>query len=236
MMLQSLVFVGLGLLATQAEGASDPASVEGRWRLSFTLPITQTAPVLGEFERVMQMTAIVDFEKREGGLVQRTSPCSLEISGGNVAARVDVPDRFADAILVPPTEVMSSDGRIESELKDIYLGYDPASPSAPPPTSPDAPAVTDGDRDGHPGVTVVLKVLQFGRVELFVTQHLHLRLVGERTSPGRYQGDVGVIAFEQSLLGSAPSVPGLAEELAVRARTGTFTLERVTPQTTCATL
>lgn len=235
MILHSLVFVGIGLFATQAEGTSDPASVEGRWRLSLTLPITQTAPVLGDLERVMRMSAIVDFEEREGGLQQRTSPCGLEIDGGNFAARVDVPDRFADAILVPSTEVISSDGRIESELKDIHLGYEPATPGAPPPTSPDAAAVTDGDRDGNPGVTVVLRVLQLGTVELFVTQHLHLRLVGERTSPGRYQGDVGVIAFEQNLIGSAPSVPGLAEDLSVRARTGAFALERVTPETTCAT-
>lgn len=235
MIVQTLILVGLAASQPPASTAANASSDEGRWRLTLTMPVVQNAPFLGDLERSFRMSALVDVTAGRDGLEQRTSACALSIEGG-IAARVSVPDDFASAIDVPLSPLESSNGRISTELREVHVGYVPSEPGESPPKSADAPSVTDGDRDGNPGATVVLRLFELGRVQLFVVQLLHLRLEGERKSPSRYEGVVRVLAFEQNLLGSEPRLPGLADDLTTRARDGRFTLEKVSPKTTCATL
>lgn len=217
-----------GLLAGQAAG--DAGDLEGRWHLTFTLPIVQRAPVMGDTSRDFVLHAIVEVTGEErGALSQRTRPCAVELKGGG-ATRVEVPEGFPAAITVPASPISLEDGRVATALSGITVGYRDGKKALP--DDEDDPSVTDGDRDGEPGATVVLHVLEMGEVKLFVVLRLALQLEGKRAGDDRYEGVVHVRRFEQNILGSAPPLPFLAQ-VRTSAEDGRFTLERADDGATC---
>ncbi len=226
------LLLAAGLSAAQTGAPSD---LEGRYRLSLELPVVQRAPVFGVFERTVRLLALVDIRVRDGRARQQPSACSLDATGGRVA-QVSVPDAFVDALAIPASALEVQGDRLTTELGGIHLGYQPEAADSPPPESASDSSVVDADQDGHPGVTVELSLFELGELKVFVAQHYHLRLVGERAGEERYQGKVQVIDFAQSAFGSEPELPGGVGDLTLHASQGTFTLEKVAPETTCGDL
>lgn len=235
-----VVALALGMPSPAAAEAPSPASPEGRWRLSLSLPVEQTAPVVGELERRFELTGLVDVRADREGFTQQTRACAFAITGGGFASSVEVPDTFLDAIQVPASPLEASSDGIVTVLHGIHLGYESDHGNEDPPRHASDPRVRDSDGDGNPGVTVILRVLQLGEVELYVTQHLRLRLEGVRREQEggeeRYEGIVRVGRFEQHVIGSTPSLPWLTDALVTRAKEGRFTLERVGDDATCETV
>lgn len=211
-----------GLLAGQP--ASDAGALEGTWQLTLTLPIEQRAPLLGDTSRDFVMHAIVEVTGEDGALTQRTRPCAVELEGGG-AARVEVPSGFPAAIRVPPSAIRADKDALTTALSGVAVGYRAEDGDQPPPTDDDDPRVVDNDRDGDPGASVVLHVLEVGEVRLFVVLRLALHLEGERTGDDRYEGAVHVREFTQNIIGSSPPLP-VVDQVETSARDGRFTLER----------
>ena len=84
----------------------DYRDLEGRWRLAIALPIEQRAPVIGDLERELRMSAIVDVERgaqvgsysdRFGGVQThvRAQAASLRARGHEVTVIAPSPMRSA---------------------------------------------------------------------------------------------------------------------------------------------
>ena len=81
------------------------------------------------------------------------------------------------------------------------------------PQGPGEPGVWDQDEDGHPGVTIILYVVErdlvFGTI--YVAQRVTFTLEGWPVGSDRFEGWVGVQAAEQVLLGAEEAYLGGAE-------------------------
>jgi hypothetical protein len=209
----------------------------GVYRLEMRLASTAELPHLGATEMVTVSVSRVEIEHARGAWVQHHRVCRIWDASPGGWGQVRYPKAFLSALA--PTRVRSAlvrtpTGRIRyvADLGREWLGM---AAGAALPLEPDAAAVRDSDRDGHPGVTIGLGLRGLPDGELQVAQRTHAVLRGWLEAPGRLTGQVEIREFAQSVLAASP--PFLRHEPRIRhdSARSSFELVRADDAETCPT-
>lgn len=188
----------------------------GRYRLEIRLASKLELPRLGE---VAGATASISEARVEhgvdGGVRQRHRVCALWDATAARWGGLLFPEAFVAALDGPRYGVMldrTADGRVRylADLGRERIGFAPRPGGAPGsaaalPTRPADPRVRDWDGDGQPGATVRLRLPLLPDAELWIVQRARAMLDGAVVAPGRVEGGVRVMEFDQEVIGARPA-------------------------------
>lgn len=107
-----------------------------------------------------------------------------------LGATTTFPDGFVRGMPVQRRQLKMAAGTLTSEPLLQMIGARPSGADAPLPAGPTAPEVLDGDKDGHPGVTVRIDHSLLGGGDVYVAQRSVARLQGAEAEDGRIRGVV----------------------------------------------
>lgn len=155
-------------------------------------------PVLGRVDAATRTLSLVDISSRDDGLWASLQTCDIETKT-SAPGRSWLPEAFVRSLpsVTFPVDV-GPDGRVVLDPGPQSIGLDP-SHSGGPLADLDPAAAVDTDRDGKPGATVLIKAPMLGRVELYISQFSHTRLVADSDGDA-LQGVVESLAFDQVTL------------------------------------
>jgi len=229
------------LTATLASSSSLPSTAStdaltGRWMLVQVTESIADLPVVGDARNTATATMLFDLDVTGDRLHGPGELCALTLAAKPDLLRPVLPPSYVAAI---PKQQF--DGRLhfdddgvllETPRAYVVMGAKLARPLQDPlPKSADDPLVDDTDRDGKPGVTMLVEGL--ASAEVYMTSRRYDQMEGRLAAPDRFEGSVRHDQ-EQELLGSSNALlrvlPPMRPDLA-RSR---FVMKRVDAGTRCA--
>lgn len=199
-------------------------------------------PVLGDALIETQKVMLTRVEALPDGNLRATNhACGMYARADRSMAETWFPPGFVAAMhdqsYVLQTSV-EADGslRLRAEVDAVRLGWDPAQTGGAMPQGTKDAGVVDSDGDGHPGVTVWVRAPIFGTVEVYMVQHSLTTIDGAWTDDDTVRGQARVTRLEQRVVGASNPLFRTNVPLEPIAEGSWFSLRRVDPATTCATL
>lgn len=161
--------------------------------------------------------------------------CDVQMHSSSKLVKTILPAAFRRAI---PSVVTNGHLRKVGETltfmqpkQTLVLGAELASDETDPlPTAPQDPRVRDHDRDGKPGVTVLVSGIVSG--EIYLTQRSTSHLIG-RATPGGFRGTIH-FTNDQSILDATKGVLKRNPDAKPDPARSEFVLRRVDPKLTCS--
>ena len=198
---------------TMCAGASAPESaraegplpdVRGAWAQEQLTTSVSKIPIVGEVTSTTRALLLLQIEQRGAQLTVHERICDVEITSTASRVRTIVPRAFqrASSGVTRPARLVRQGGQVHlvQPPKLQVLGARLSKPRHEAlPTEPDDPRVVDGDGDGEPGLTVLVRGVIDG--EIYVAQRGWNELLGV-VEPGRIDGTVRW-ATEQVVLGAS---------------------------------
>jgi len=174
-------------------------------------------PIVGDRTRTTTTHLRLIIEQRDDALSVLESNCATNIDDGTVMVNTTIPDAFLRSLGVTEraarvefvSEVDPSTGNPAPERRIVFpwctqvLGArleDPENEALP--TDEADPRVFDQDNDGHPGMTVQVRIMGLIGGEVYVVQRNRNRLTGTVISPGFIRGTIEW-ETEQVILGAS---------------------------------
>ncbi len=198
---------GVLVLASHERTESPPPELSGIWAMMQVTSDRVVYPFVGLRTRTTRLVLRLEIQQEGTTLIIRETHCLADMDDGTALVQTEITEAFLRSL--------SQQGR-RAELEPRDTGWhltfpwgtevhgaileDPA--HDPLPASPDDPRVMDQDGDGHPGVTVRIRVLGIISGEVYAVQRLSKHLEGPVVSEDRFEG---LIAWsnEQTVLGAS---------------------------------
>ncbi|MGB0638002.1 MAG: hypothetical protein ACPGTU_01635 [Myxococcota bacterium] len=227
-----------GLLwALAFQGPVDTQTVStGTYVLELHVDTHAKLPFFGWTKSTTNSTVLAVIQKTEEGLIQRHTPCDVQVITRKVPAKTIIPKAMMDSLPIKTYEIdFSKDGktwRYKADLGEDHIGYDPSITKTVPTQASD-PGVIDGDKDGNPGVTVEIDVMMFGTSELYVAQRGHLWVEGTLEEDGSVRGKVDMAPVVQHTMDASNRFMMASPPIRPDPENSWFELRPVSSQTTC---
>ena len=174
-------------------------------------------PIVGNRTRTNTTHLRLIIEQRDDALSVLESNCGTDIDDGTIMVNTTIPDAFLRSLGVteraarlelvsatdPSTGNPAPERRIVFPWSTQVLGVrlmDPENEALP--TDVSDPRVFDQDGDGHPGMTVRVKIMGLISGEVYVVQRNRNRLIGTVISPEFFRGTIEW-ETEQVILGAS---------------------------------
>ena len=231
----SVVFLLCASRAT-ADGEESLFPV-GTYRLNMRMVSQTRVPVFGNSRSASVSVSLVEVRREGASLIQSHRVCDFRVDDGAKLIRLVFPEKFIASLAQPAYPVqIEKDGdtwRYRADLGLEHVGYKPGNGADPVPTRADDPTVFDWDNDGRPGATLKLSVPLLPDGELYVVQRGQSILHGNILEPGRVEGTIEVLQFEQHVIGAWPSFLKQSPEIKHDPVASRFSLTRIAPGSTC---
>jgi hypothetical protein len=226
--------------AALAQPIADPLpNLSGTWVEVHVLSEILSFPIVGRVESTNEGVLRTEIMQTGSALSLSGRYCAIEVAIESPLAWTGIPDSFLASFgqQMRPATIEASSERTRFVL-DWYAEVNGARLSDPHteplPRSCDDPRVVDADGDGHPGVTLLARVLGVIEGEVYVVQRVRYRLVGTLVSPDRIEGLIEWTGEHVVLGASSPllavDTPSGPHDDPERSR---FVLVRVRPGTMC---
>jgi len=240
-----LTLVVVALFAAAGLGTAAPAdeaplaSLAGTWAEVEVYSELVAFPIVGEIRNTNTATLRVEIEQVGNSLTLHDRYCAIRVLSATPLASTEIPEAFlnflvkgpATAVLEPSPSGVRFVRTWQARTSGVHLERPDDEPL---PTNAADPRVIDEDGDGHPGVTVRLRVLGVIEGEVYLVQRVRYRLVGTLVSPDRIEGvlewqseRVVLGASSPLLLGNWNGTPDPDP------RKSTFVLRRIDPGCGC---
>jgi len=169
--------------------------IAGRWAMVQVYRQTAVLPFAGEVPRTSYVVQLVEVEQDGATLTMRDVYCLTYVDEGKPLVNTEIPALFMAALRpLPRTATLSEDGDEIVFAQPPYLEVRGAvlenAQADELPTDPDDPRVFDQDGDGHPGMTVSVKILGIIEWQTFVVQRVRYSLRGTVVGPDRVEGRI----------------------------------------------
>jgi hypothetical protein len=194
----------LSLLAAVEPGASK-ALEAGTYRLDVNVVVLASVPVLGEQRTVTSTTSIIELDAN--GMATATA-CKVVTEGPGFTSRL--PPASLRALPTSRFAIVTDGTTIRADMGAGRLAY---TGDGPMPQSADDPRVTDPDRDGKPGLRMLLNLGPLGQWTIQIVSRGHTKLEGQMTADGAVGRLTSVISEEQVLSGLPVSLPSRGEPI-----------------------
>lgn len=223
----------LNLLIPLALGASPAPSAplaDGTHRMVVDIATTSEVAFAGTTEVITRSVVRLDVSRTERGYDVVQQVCDVDVLS-DARAETLLPDGFVAALPVQRyTALVSKDAAGElrwwADPGPTHVGYDPKVTGGPVPDKAKQDGVLDEDGDGHPGVTVKLRIPVFGTVRIYVAQRGHSRYVGH-FADGGVEGRVEQVRLEQRTLGASFAPFAANPDVTVVPERSVFRIEKV---------
>jgi hypothetical protein len=178
----------------------------GRWAMVQVYPQTALLPFAGEVTRTSYVVQLVEIEQDGVTLTMRDSYCLTFVDDGTPLVTTEIPTAFMKALRpLHRVATLSEESGVTGFVQQPYLEVrgavlDNAETDALP-GHPDDPRVVDQDGDGHPGMTVRVRILGIIEGETYVVQRVRYSLTGSVVAPDRIEGSIEW-SDEQVVLGA----------------------------------
>jgi len=226
--------------STLAQPIADPLpDLSGTWVEVHVLSEILSFPIVGRVESTNEGVLLTEIMQTGSALSLSGRYCAIEVAIESPLAWTGIPDSFLAALgeqIRPATVEASAEGiRFILDWHAEVSGARLSDPHTEPlPRSCDDPRVVDADGDGHPGVTLLARVLGVIEGEVYVVQRVRYRLVGTLVAPDRIEGLIEWTGEHVVLGASSPllaaDTPSDPHADPGRSR---FVLVRVPPGMTC---
>jgi len=220
------------------EGAPEAADMSGAWVYLEQITTVSDLTVIGETYSTTRAVALYELVERGGTLSGEGTMCSLNMKTDSRLINTTLPPAFTRSVEAPPLALVLTvrGGETVATQPRQYRVFgahldQPATESLP--TAWSDRRVIDQDRDGNPGVTVVVQGLVDGEIHL--VQRQWNELTGKVLGQDRIEGGVR-FGREERVLGTTNSVLSDPPEAKAVYRRSFFRLVRVREGTTCAGL
>ncbi|MFC2077884.1 hypothetical protein ACFLTM_03665 [Candidatus Bipolaricaulota bacterium] len=190
--------VALGMLAALLVGIGVRGALPnlaGRWAMVQVYPQTAVFPFAGEVTRTSYVVQWVEIEQDGATLTMRDTYCLTFVDDGTPLVTTEIPASFMTALRpLPRTATLSDQGDEIVFVQPPYLEVRGAvlenAESDALPIDPDDPRVFDQDGDGHPGMTVFVKILEIIEGQTYIVQRVRYALLGRVVEPDRIEGSI----------------------------------------------
>ena len=236
------IAVGLPTVASAQQQGDDLPDLSGQWAQKVVQTSITKLPLVGKV--TSQTISYLVFEATQEGDRVTWSPttCDVRIDSDVDVVRTVLPDKFVDAVpsLTRTGRILPADGqgngpRLEIEPATMVMGANLRSPTHESlPNSSDARPVVDGDRDGHPGVTIRIEGMLDGK--MYIVQRGTDSYTAALDGDGRrirglvdWKAERSVLKSTNPLIGSGPETnpPPKAER-------SWFEMVRLDEKTSCS--
>jgi hypothetical protein len=230
----------LMMLSTLAASGDAAPLEEGTYAFIVDSASTSHLAVSGTTRSVSRSLSRVQLVRgEEGGWTATQQVCDIRVTSDSKADTM-IPRAFVRALPVqtyPVQLTRKADGtwRYAADPGPSHLGYDPKASGGVLPEKPSDPGVLDQDGDGHPGVTVRLRIPLVGTVRMYVVQHGHSRFEGV-VQDGGVRGRVEQLVLEQRTLGSSFAPLAATPTLTPDPGRSRFRLDKVADERSCTSL
>lgn len=209
--------------------------VPGTWAQVQVREAIVNSPSLQDVHRTYTTLSLWEISVEGSALAVRSTACAVESDSPESPVKTVIPLALVQSI--PPQDLsvaIEAQGNGRRLVQDRHVevrGAVLAHPDTDPlPTDPEDPAVVDQDRDGHPGVTVLLTGLMDGAV--YVVQRIWTQLEGCSTASGEFVGEV-LWGEDQVVLGSDNPVLVMQSVITPVPGAGRFRMRPVPPGSDC---
>jgi len=197
-------------LATGGANDAAPTTIDltGVWGQRWTQTAVSRVPVVGRVRSTTETLLLLSIQQNGDSLEIAQEVCAVDVSSGNGMVRTVIPDAFVDALPESVVEARLDLGGTTPGIRDWdsldVVGATLTNADADAlPTDADDLRVSDPDRDGNPGVTVLVRGMVDG--EVYVVQRGRSSLRTSFVSSDRIEGVVDWSA-EQNVLGASARV------------------------------
>jgi hypothetical protein len=221
-----------------APSLAESAGPAGVWAMVVDVGSTSKVPFAGTTEVITRTLLHVSLVQSGGTWVQRQQVCDVKVLSDS-RSKVLLPETFIRSLPIQeyPISIAADEGAwsYRADPGPSVVGYDPARTGGGLPLDANAPGVLDPDRDGQPGVTVLLDIPVFGSVQMYVVQRGHSKYVG-RFQGSVATGSVEVVRVDQRTLGASfPPFAANPEVSPVPSRSR-FRMDRIVQAADCQAL
>ena len=167
----------------------------GTWAMVQVYPQSAVLPFTGVVTRTSYVVQWVEIEQDGATLTMRDTYCLTFVDDGTALVSTEIPTAFMAALHpLPRTATLADQGDEIAFVQPPYLEVRGAvlenAESEALPIDPDDPRVFDQDGDGHPGMTVLIKILGIIEGQTYVVQRVRYALVGRVVAPDRIEGSI----------------------------------------------
>jgi hypothetical protein len=218
----------------------NPTGVEQQSTSTYVLELhvdtSAKLPFFGWTKSTTNSTVLAVIKDTKEGLIQRHTPCDVQILTRKVPAKTIIPKAMMESLPIKTYGIdfdkNKETWRYKADLGQDHIGYDPKITKTVPTKASD-PGVIDGDQDGHPGVTVQIDVMMFGTSELYVAQRGHLWLEGQLEDDGSVRGMVHMAPVVQHTMDASNRFMMASPPIRPDPTNSWFELWPVSDKTTC---
>lgn len=229
-----------GLIARVAAAQEDQLLPTGTYRLEMIMASTTKIPFFGTSKSASKSVSLVEIRRDSNGIIQNHRVCDFRVLEDSAMIKMVFPEKFIAALAKHSYPIhLEKDGQGWSYRADLgveRIGYRAGGGEEKLPAKIDDPTVFDWDGDGHPGATVKLSVPLLPAGELYIVQRGQSILTGRVVQPGRIEGGLEVLHFDQRVLGAHPGFFARSPEIETNPKDSRFTLSPVPAHSTCESL
>ena len=225
--------------ATAAPAQEDQPLPPGAYRLEMIMTSTTRVPFFGASKSASQSISLVQIRRAGNDLTQSHTVCDFRVLDSGMIKMV-FPDKFIRALANHTypiqLEKAGQDWRYRADLGVERIGYRNEGTEDRLPVKIDDPQVFDWDEDGQPGATLKLAIPLLPTADLYIVQRGQSILSGRVLEPGRIDGNIEVVRFDQRVIGARPGFLAKSPEIQPNPQESRFSLSRVAAATTCEIL
>lgn len=214
----------------------------GTWRFDVVVHTRARVPLLGDALVETHKVMLNHIEEQpDGQLRARHLACGMFARSNRRLTETWFPPSFLEAMGDQSYGIevgTQAEGTLSlrAEVDAVKLGWDPVLSGGSMPQKAGEAGVLDSDRDGRPGVTVWVRAPVFGTVEVSILQHSLTTIQGTLSDADTARGQARVTHLEQRVIGASNPLFRTNVPLEPVAEGSWFSLRRVPPDTTCASL
>lgn len=241
-LLPVVIVAALALDLPLLAGEDPLPSLAGTWAEVQVYSEILPFPIVGQITNTNTATLRVEIEQSASSLVLQDRYCRITVKSANLLVSMEIPEALLCLLIKGPgtaaLEASPSGVSFVRPWQTRTSGLLLERPDDEPlPESAADPRVIDEDGDGHPGVTVRLRVLGVIEGEVYLVQRMRYRLVGTVVSPDRIEGYLEWRSERVVLGASSPLFVGdWSGTPDPDPAKSTFVLQRIDPTWDCAAL
>jgi hypothetical protein len=218
----------------------DTILAPGTYRLEMIMATVSHLPFFGRSKSASKSVSLVEIKRNGTGLLQSHRVCDFRVLDDSAMIKMVFPDKFVAALAKHTYPIqLEKDGEgwhYRADLGIEQIGYHAGDGDTKLPTEENDPAVYDWDDDGHPAATLKLSVPLLPDGELYVVQRGHSVLTGRVTRPGKVEGGIEVLSFQQRVLDARPGFLRQSPDIVADPKESRFTITPVPDGSTCDSL